>query len=124
MAVVQIQMFRLVSMSRADCREWSDPCRLTGCRYHLGKNGGDEPCSLNRAEAGPMTNEQIAPLLGMTDENVRLIANEALEKITPQLRELGVFLQDEPPPPSNEPEPEPEQKSRVRKSNPNQGNLF
>jgi hypothetical protein len=117
-------MFRNISMSRAVCREWSDPCRLTGCRYHLGPTGGDDPCALNRAEAGSMTNEQIAPLIGMSDENVRLIANEALEKITPQLRELGVFLQDEPPPPSNEPEPEPPLKSRIRKSNPNQGNLF
>ncbi len=95
MAIGQLPFFQPVSISRAECREWVLPCRLTGCRYHLGSKGGEEPCALNRAEAGPMTCDEIAPLMGMSDENVRLIELDSLVKIAPGAIELESCLDDD-----------------------------
>ena len=158
MAIGQLPIFGMASISRSECREWVAPCRLTACRYHLGANGGVEPCALNRASSGPMTCDEIAPLLGMTDENVRLIELDALAKVAPEIEEeLELFLEPEGVaivprvlahmnkdaeestvldeldtalvepeelPPEAELPTDPPRKSRVRKSNPNQGNLF
>lgn len=65
-------------------------CRQTACRYHLQRKDGNAPrrehnkafmCALDAANAGPLTLEESAALLGMTRERVRQIEWEALRKL-------------------------------------------
>lgn len=84
-----------------------------------------DACALNWADDGEeMTHQQIGELLGMSDENVRLIEADLFERMAPELRALGL-VPDGYEPPVIEPEPEPELKSRPRKkADPNQLSLF
>lgn len=83
---------------RSQCREGVRPCPWVSCRHHLylevsgrGRvklNFRDrEPdemalsCSLDLAEDGPRTLDQVAILLGMSRERVRQIEEEALVQI-------------------------------------------
>jgi len=84
--------------TRGDCLELPRPCPYVGCRHHLmldAKSSSlklyvDEPdmmratCSLDLADEGPKTLEEIAEILGITKERVRQMEEEAMASITAQ----------------------------------------
>jgi hypothetical protein len=75
-------------------------------------HGHDDPtaldysCSLDMAEAGGLTLEQIAITLGVTRERVRQIERTALDRALRRAHEMGLSLDAlAPPPPQGWPEP-------------------
>lgn len=84
--------------TRGDCQGGPRPCPLVGCRHHIAievqPNGSivvgypDRPveemtasCSLDVADQGPVTLEQVGALLNLTRERIRQIEAEALLKL-------------------------------------------
>ena len=83
---------------RAQCKDGPRPCKYLACRYHLATNvnrsgsisvinGLQESCSLDIAEKGSHTLEEVGSFLGITRERVRQIEKAALSK----LKEIQVF---------------------------------
>ncbi|MEO8901727.1 MAG: sigma factor-like helix-turn-helix DNA-binding protein [Polyangiaceae bacterium] len=72
----------------AECGEGGPPgsaCTRTECRYHLAHRGYWEhhlkptrDCSLDVANEGPRTLDEVAAVLGVSGERVRQIEEEAL----------------------------------------------
>jgi DNA-directed RNA polymerase specialized sigma24 family protein len=69
--------------------EGSEPCRQTQCRYHLEYRGNGEhrlkptrDCALVVANEGERTLEEVAAVLGMSDERVRQVEERALQKLS------------------------------------------
>lgn len=98
------------------------PCRQTGCRYHLDHDRGrgtartsDETCSLDLAERGGMTLEEVGDVLGITRERIRQIEAKALTK----LGRHGAVLQGDKraPEPVARPERKVHETPRARPSN-------
>lgn len=93
----QARRFRLVD--ECNHREASEPCRQTQCRYHLEHRSYGEhqlkptrDCALVVANEGERTLEEVAAVLGVSDERVRQVEERALRK----LRSLGALkLMDE-----------------------------
>ena len=80
----------------AECshREGSAPCRQTQCRYHLEQRSNGEhrlkptrDCALVVANEGERTLEEVAAVLGVSDERVRQVEERALYK----LRSIGTL---------------------------------
>jgi hypothetical protein len=85
--------------SRADCREAARPCLFVTCRFHLyvdvnPQNGSlklnfpdkepwelPETCSLDVAERGGLTLDEIGSLLNVTRERARQVEQAALVKL-------------------------------------------
>lgn len=84
------------------------PCPYAGCRHHLGfevrKNGSivevqsdkeiwdmEHTCSLDIADDGPHTLDELGELFGLTKERVRQIEEAALAKLHAILDEDHVF---------------------------------
>lgn len=83
--------------TRADCRDGPRPCPFLGCRYHLGLhvrfNGltlnypGDDPsdmqetCALDVADRGPVSQQEVARLLGLSRARVNDVEVAALKKL-------------------------------------------
>lgn len=81
--------------TRADCASVPRPCPYIGCRHHLGIDpqpngsfrltyGHDDvgqmryTCSLDLADRGPMTLEQVGHVLGVTRERARQMETVAM----------------------------------------------
>ena len=75
----------------AECVDGGPPgaaCTRTECRYHLAHRGYWEhhlkptrDCSLDVANEGPRTLDEVAEVLGVSGERVRQIEEEALEHL-------------------------------------------
>ena len=70
--------------TRADCENGPRPCPWTRCRHHLGEDL-PESCALDVAERQGATLEEIAAILGVSRESVRLIEVKALGKLRRRL---------------------------------------
>lgn len=95
-------------LTRGDCVDGMRPCPWVGCRYHLFLDvneltgsirlrfGGidfdeiPETCSLDVAEGGPSSLEQIASLMNFTRERARQIEAFAFRTLSRD-RKLGVL---------------------------------
>lgn len=84
-------------LTRAECREWPLPCRLTRCRYHLdAREKGThrtarrttETCALTVAESGPSEVNEVADHLGVTRQRVNQLEALALRKLARGARHL------------------------------------
>jgi len=73
-----------------ECVDGGPPgaCARTECRYHLAHRGYWEhhlkptrDCSLDVANEGPRTLDEVAAVLGVSGERVRQIEEEALEHL-------------------------------------------
>jgi hypothetical protein len=73
------------------------PCTQVQCRYHLAHTGvGDRQwsptrdCALTVANEGSLTRDEVAEVLGISDERVRQIEERAVTKLknSPVLRRL------------------------------------
>lgn len=75
----------------ADCVDDAPPgaaCRHTECRYHLAHRGywehSHQPthdCSLDVANEGPHTLDEVALFMGISGERVRQVEEQALEQL-------------------------------------------
>ena len=66
------------------------PCPWTGCRHNIAEAGPTQAtCSLDVADEGGITLEEIGVLMGVTRERVRQIEDKALRKI--QVRDRNVY---------------------------------
>ena len=87
---------RRLPLTRGDCMDGPRPCPHVTCRHHLdvekrhGVGVGENPtCSLDVADIGEHTLEEVAEIFGMTRERVRQIQSEALEKLRAKLERRG-----------------------------------
>ena len=73
-----------------DCSHGGAPgtCQERQCRYHLAHRGYSEhqlapsrDCALDVANEGPHTREEVAAVLGMSDERLRQIEKRALARL-------------------------------------------
>ncbi len=103
-------------MNRSECRSASRPCLFVACKYHLyldvnPETGSikmnfpeldvwqmEETCSLDVAERGGVTLEEVGDILNLTRERVRQVEVTGLSKIrTPSEEyEIDTFLGWEP----------------------------
>lgn len=91
-------MIGLAPKTRADCLAGPRPCPWASCKHHLGiphseddrgrKRKGAETCSLDVADEGGKTLEEVGDQLGVTRERARQILEAALVKIRPRDRVL------------------------------------
>ncbi len=79
---------RFLVVAECNHREGSEPCRQTQCRYHLEHRSNGEhrlkptrDCALAVANEGERTLEEVAAVLGVSDERVRQIEERALQKL-------------------------------------------
>jgi hypothetical protein len=94
--------------TRGECARAPRPCPFVGCRHHLAldvtssgsiriaypdADEGRETCSLDVADDGEHTLEEVGELLNLTRERIRQIEDTALRKIRnewPRMRmEIG-----------------------------------
>ncbi len=85
---------QLAPVTRSDCLPGgfneSRPCRWKDCRYHLDAERRwlhqapdmTESCTLDVADRGGATLEEIGDMLGLTRERVRQVEEEAMERFT------------------------------------------
>lgn len=83
---------------RGDCVDGPRPCPWIGCRHHLGAEVSKagtlklrevtETCSLDVADRGGATLEQIGVILGVTREMVRQVEGKAMRLFIKQLARL------------------------------------
>lgn len=78
--------------TRLDCADVPRPCPYSACRHHLESDDDLGPffivpisCSLDVADGGPHTLDEVAPLLNLSRERVRQIEQAALEKLSRRL---------------------------------------
>ena len=87
-------------VKRSECADVQRPCKWRGCRYHMRTNQdptmsklvprSSPSCSLDVAEEGANTLEEVGVLLGVTRERARQIERVALLK----LRKRGTYSKD------------------------------
>ena len=85
----------------AECVDSERPgagCSHTDCRYHLANRGYWEhhlrptrDCSLDVANEGPHTLDEIAAVLGVSGERVRQIEEEAIEHLKHNAKLKGLY---------------------------------
>tara|TARA_Y100000310_G_scaffold324189_1_gene385748 strand:- start:6903 stop:7532 length:630 start_codon:yes stop_codon:yes gene_type:complete len=77
-------------LTREECESIDRPCDRYACRHHLyiemrlrgGEELGDKPsCSLDVAEDGTHTLEEVGEIFGLTRERIRQIEAKALRKL-------------------------------------------
>jgi hypothetical protein len=84
---------RSLPLTRAECPT-QRPCMYLSCRHHMGNDQGEKgvqvmdlpldtvpTCSLDIADGGAKTLEEVAVLMGVTREYVRQIETKALRQI-------------------------------------------
>lgn len=98
---------RRLPMTRGECEGGARPCPLVSCRHNLyldvAPSGnvrlnfpGLQPeemlvsCSLDLADEGPLTLDQLAQTLNLTRERARQVQDLALARLEVLLREAGV----------------------------------
>lgn len=93
------------------CLEVQRPCPRTSCRFHLGPERpgvplGDlsETCTLDVADRGGITLEQVGVVLGLTRERIRQIETKGLERAAKNARRLRIDFELPVTPGSNAPE--------------------
>lgn len=91
---------RRLPLLRAECEDGPRPCPHVTCRHHLVTEYGDEAdpngptCSLDEAERGGMTLEEIGDMLGVTRERIRQIEQLAMRRATSRSWMLTVGRED------------------------------
>ena len=85
-------------LTRGECREWTLPCRLVGCRHNLGHEDADmrfgprarvrpeDGCSLDVADAGPSSDRAVASAMGVSRSRVDHLTHRALRKLAAHSR--------------------------------------
>lgn len=66
--------------TRGECIDGPRPCPWFSCRHHLAAEAST--CSLDVADEGPHTFEEIGAILGLTRERIRQIEVQALGKMS------------------------------------------
>jgi predicted DNA-binding protein (UPF0251 family) len=102
---------RRLPMTRAECPE-ERPCPHVTCKHHLAfdvdaRNGSiktnfphvevdelAESCTLDVADAGGRTLEDVAEAMNLTRERVRQLETKALAKVAAALAKAGVTAED------------------------------
>lgn len=83
--------------TRGECAGGPRPCPWTSCRYHLGRErGGNLPagaptCTLDEADRGGATLEEIAGALGRTRERIRQIEKAAIGHLAGKMKRRGLL---------------------------------
>ncbi len=89
--------------TRGECRDGARPCPLVSCRHHLAVDVGrkgrltvhwepdEEPdrpsCALDVAEqAGGLSPAEVATLIGVTRQGVRVVEEKAVRKMKRRMR--------------------------------------
>lgn len=74
---------RLPIATRGECEEGARPCAYVMCRHHLGVDAqaNGETCSLDVADRGEHTLEEVSAFFGLTRERIRQIEARALLKL-------------------------------------------
>ena len=78
-------------VTRGECATLPRPCPRTACRHHLvaeraaGLEVGPS-CTLDVADRGGLTLEEVGAILGVTRERIRQIETNALRKAGHKLR--------------------------------------
>lgn len=91
---------RRLPLTRAECVDAVRPCPHVTCRHHLVTEYGDDAdpngptCSLDEAERGGMTLEEIGDMLGVTRERIRQIEDRAIKRLLPVMRKNGLTRDD------------------------------
>lgn len=95
--------------TRGDCANVARPCPYVGCRHHLYldvtesgalKVEDGEPwdmkhsCSLDVADEGGLTLDEVGQILGLTRERVRQIEERAAQHYREARVELGLAAED------------------------------
>ena len=93
------EMEHLRPKNRADCKDGDRPCPFVSCKYHLyldvNPHTGSiklnfpdlevweltETCSLDVADRGGITLEEVGELLNLTRERIRQVESTGLEKL-------------------------------------------
>jgi hypothetical protein len=88
-AKVSLPVVQPQSRTRGDCIDGPRPCPEVRCRHHLG-NGDAETCSLDVADRGEHTLDEVGELMGISYERVRQIEEIALRKARKNTRRLDV----------------------------------
>jgi hypothetical protein len=87
---------RRLPLTRGDCMDGPRPCPFVECRHHLdvektAGHGESPSCSLDEAEKGGQTLEEIGEIFGVTRERVRQVEAWALQRVLhrAKLRTVG-----------------------------------
>lgn len=81
-ADLPLRLLRKLPVTRGDCIEGARPCPHLMCRYHLGSVPSGETCTLDMADRGGMSLEEIGEVMGLDSrETVRVIEAQAMRKI-------------------------------------------
>lgn len=98
---------RRLPVTRGDCKDGPRPCPMVSCRHNLyldvspsgnvRLNFPDIPpekmlisCSLDLADEGPLTLDELAQVLNLTRERVRQVQDPALGRVEALLRAQGI----------------------------------
>ncbi len=84
--------------TRGDCADVPRPCPHATCRHHLGAERRRDPappgtptCSLDLADLGGQTLDQVGKTLGVTRERVRQLEKISLWSLASKLRRRGII---------------------------------
>ena len=82
---------RTTPRTRGECVDGERPCPHLLCRYHLYRDtpAREESCSLDVADRGAHTLQDVADIMGVVKERVRQIEKRAVEKIRPFVPDEG-----------------------------------
>lgn len=93
------------------CLEVQRPCPRTSCRFHLGPERPGVPldqlretCTLDVADRGPATLEEIGAIFDLTRERIRQVETKALERAARNARRMRMDFELPVEPGSNAPE--------------------
>ena len=98
----------MIPATRGDCINGPRPCPHVTCRHHTASDLVDDPealkvfvdalapnqtCSLDLAELGGMTLEEVGQIFGITRERIRQIESKALRRLgwTTILKNSGIL---------------------------------
>lgn len=98
--------------TRGDCVNGVRPCPWVGCRHHLWldtyKEGRlrfrvdvppwelEHSCALDVADEGPHSEQEIAEIMALSDQAVRIVENSAMKKMLQGIAEhLGPFYTEQ-----------------------------
>lgn len=73
-------------LTRGDCIDAARPCRWSTCRHHLESGGAS--CSLDVAELGGLTLQEVGDVFEVSRERIRQIERDALRKLRAGLEAL------------------------------------
>jgi hypothetical protein len=86
-------------LTRADCATVPRPCPFRSCRHNLTTERGWRPdrlsCSLDAADTGGLTLDEIGELFGLSRERIRQIQKQAVENLAEAMRQRGLLTSRE-----------------------------